>query len=208
MTMSVVRRLSSLEVDSDRGETVICHVWVLSGSRTGACAVPLTLEPTAKYNAKPVTSSSHHLPKLQLQYSQKLATGSYLEPLGMNQRFRPSPLWNILWDTVLYVYSGGVRSFETWSWGDYLFSSFCDCLMYLQLLPCLKPHSSIRNLRTLRAVFESDIKKPAIKVKLVNSSALVKFILVWEFWSQPFLRTTWTPSFSDCRHVVCTKSCW
>jgi len=92
MSMSVVRRLSSLEVDSDRGETVICHARVLSGSRTGACAVSLTLELTAEHNTKPVSSSLHHLPKLQLQYSQKLATGSYLEPLEMCQRFRPSPL--------------------------------------------------------------------------------------------------------------------
>jgi hypothetical protein len=83
--VSVVRRLSSLEVDSDRGETVICQVRVLSGSRTGACSVPLTLEPTTEHNVKPVTCSSHHFPKLQLQYSQKLATGSCLEPLEMCQ---------------------------------------------------------------------------------------------------------------------------
>ena len=60
---------------------------------------------------------------------------------------------------------------------DRLFSFDCDCLVYLQLLPCLKAHSSIRNLRKLRAVFESD-KKTVTKIKLANSSARVKFILV------------------------------
>jgi hypothetical protein len=171
MTKSAVRRLSSLEMDSDRGETVICHVWVLSDSRTGACAVPLTLEPTAEHNAKPVSSSSHHLLKLQLQYSQKLATGSYLEPLEMCQRFRPGPLWNILCDTVLAVYSGGAGEslFRNLKLENYLFTSVCDCLVYLQLLHCLKAHSSIRNLRTLHAVFESDIKKTVTKIKLATS---------------------------------------
>jgi hypothetical protein len=73
----------------------------------------------------------------------------------------------------MYGLLWGVRSFET---------RVCNCVVYLQLLPRLKAHSSTRNRRTLRAVFECDIKKTATKIKLAHIIARVMFILIWKFW--------------------------